>query len=71
MAILENSGQRWSTARINSSSVYYLASQEITKRLKKYGFDNTQVFGSNWGEPLFVKEFDEAQSHWINIVAKR
>ena len=71
MAILENSGQRWSTASINSSSVYYLASQEITKRLKKYGFDDIQVFGSNWGEPLFVKEFDEVQSHWVNIVAKR
>ncbi|MBI4136756.1 methyltransferase domain-containing protein, partial [Candidatus Roizmanbacteria bacterium] len=71
MAILENNGRRWATATINSLPVYNLAYHDVEKELKKLGFSSIQVFGSGWGEPLFVKPYDESQSHWVNIVAVR
>jgi len=70
-AILIYNGKRWSQSHINSTPVVHITEQIVRKILEKNGFRNIQVYGSEFGEPLFKKKFDKEKHDWVNIVATR
>lgn len=74
-AILNSSGKVWKTSGVRNTLVSYVTKANIRKALEKNGFAQISFYGGsfdgkNW-DYLFRKPFDEMQSDWLNVIAKR
>lgn len=74
-AILTGDRKRWKSAGVRNTLMAYIIKENIKKTLEKNGFSKVSFFGGsfdgrNW-DYLFRKPFDELQSDWLNVIAKR
>ena len=71
MSIMLYRLRRWHQKAINSTPIVYLNSEKIKTLLKKSGFSNVEIYGSNYEQPLFNKKFDPKLHDWMNVVAQK
>jgi CBS domain-containing protein/ubiquinone/menaquinone biosynthesis C-methylase UbiE len=74
-AVLSSSGGRWKCSGVRNSLMAYVTREGLKDALLKNGFAKIEFYGSsfdgrNW-DYLFRKPFDELQSDWLTVVAKR
>jgi len=74
-AILASSGERWKSSGVRNSLMAYVTKEDLKKTLSKNGFTKVEFYGSsfdgrNW-DYLFRKPFEELQSDWLTVIAKR
>lgn len=69
MAILEYKRSRWGLVGINSTPIAYIRDEDIRKELKSLSFKFIDVYGSQFGKPLFDEAFDPDVHDWLTIVA--
>ncbi len=74
-AILISSRGRWKSSGIRNSLMAYVTKEDLKEELLKNGFTKVEFFGSsfdgrNW-DYLFRKPFDELQSDWLTVIAKK
>lgn len=74
-AILSSSGNRWKSSGVRNSLMAYASKRSLKEALSKNGFSKIEFYGSsfdgkNW-DYLFRKPFEELQSDWLTIIAKR
>jgi glycine/sarcosine N-methyltransferase len=74
-AILSSSGGRWKSSGVRNSLMAYVVKQDLLENLFKNGFTKVEFYGSsfdgkNW-DYLFRKPFNELQSDWLTVIARR
>jgi len=74
-AILVSSGERWKSSGVRNSLLAYVVKEDLKETLSKNGFTKIEFYGSsfdgrNW-DYLFRKPFEELQSDWLTVIAKR
>jgi len=74
-AVMVSSGGRWKSSGIRNSLMAYVTKEDLKEVLSKNGFTKIEFYGSsfdgkNW-DYLFRKPFDELQSDWLTVIAKR
>lgn len=70
-AVFEFEDNRWFFRGVNSKPIVAIGREEITKRLKKIGFNKINFYGSSFYGPLFKEPFKPLESDWLNVIAKR
>ncbi len=70
-ATMNYTGKKWIFRQISSTPVMELDKKTLTEMLKKHGFKDLTFYGGMFYDSLFDKEFDEQQSDWLNVIAKR
>lgn len=61
----------WVFSSINSTSIQEITKSELEKALNELGFSHVSFYGSNFDGPLFREPFNELESDWLNVIAKR
>ena len=74
-SVLVSSGGRWKSSGVRNSLMAYVTKEGLKEILLKNGFTKIEFYGSsfdgrNW-DYLFRKPFEELQSDWFNVIAKR
>lgn len=74
-AILVSGGRRWKSSGVRNSLMAYVTKESLKKALHKNGFDRVEFYGSlfdgkNW-DYLFRRPFEELQSDWLTVIAKK
>lgn len=74
-AVLSSSGGRWKTSGVRNSLMAYVTKENLKKVLSRNGFTRVEFYGSSFDgrswDYLFRKPFDELQSDWLTVIAKR
>ncbi|MDP2586013.1 MAG: CBS domain-containing protein [Candidatus Levybacteria bacterium] len=74
-AILSSNGKRWKSSGVRNSLMAYVSKENLKGVLHKNGFTKVEFYGSsfdgkNWDYP-FRKPFDELQSDWLTVIARK
>jgi glycine/sarcosine N-methyltransferase len=74
-AILSSSGGRWRSSGVRNSLMAYVIKKDLKETIAKNGFTKVEFYGGsfdgkNW-DYLFRKPFEELQSDWLTVIAKR
>jgi glycine/sarcosine N-methyltransferase len=74
-SILVSSGGRWKSSGVRNSLLAYVTREGLKGTLIKNGFTKIEFYGSsfdgrNW-DYLFRKPFDELQSDWLTVIARK
>lgn len=69
MAILEYKRERWGVVGVNSTPIAHIRSEDIQKELKSLSFKFIDVYGSQFGKPLFDEAYNPEVHDWMNIIA--
>lgn len=74
-AVLVSNGGRWKSSGVRNSLMAYVTRHELKKTLSQNGFTRIEFYGSsfdgkNW-DYLFRKPFDELQSDWLTVIARK
>ena len=74
-AILVSSGGRWKSSGVRNSLMAYVTKESLKDELSRNGFTKIEFHGSlfdgrNW-DYLFRKPFEELQSDWLTVIARR
>ncbi len=68
--IFEFDGEKWTEKGIHTKRVIETTRESLERALKKLGFSKIAFYGSN-SYDLFKGKFDNSESIWLNVVAKR
>jgi|WetSurMetagenome_2_1015567.scaffolds.fasta_scaffold03406_8 glycine/sarcosine N-methyltransferase len=73
--VLVSTGGRWKSSGVRNSQMAYVTKEDLKETLNRNGFSKVEFYGSsfdgrNW-DYLFRKPFDELQSDWLTVIAKR
>ena len=74
-AVLVSSGGRWKSSGVRNSLMAYITKESLKETLSKNGFTKIGFYGSsfdgkNW-DYLFRKPFEELQSDWLTVIARK
>jgi len=74
-AILVSGGGRWKSSGVRNSLMAYVTKEGLKEILSKNGFNKIEFYGSafdgrNW-DYLFRKPFEELQSDWLTVIARK
>lgn len=74
-AVLVSGGGRWKSSGVRNSLMAYVTKEGLKEALSKNGFTKIEFYGSsfdgkNW-DYLFRKPFEELQSDWLTVIARR
>lgn len=71
-AIFSSSGEeKWTFIGVNSTPILDIRKAKLEKLLKSIGFLNVSFYGSSFYGSHFKDPFKQAESNWMNVVAKR
>jgi ubiquinone/menaquinone biosynthesis C-methylase UbiE len=74
-AILVSNGERWKSSGVRNTLMAYVTKENLKEALLKSGFKNIEFYGSSFDgrhwDYLFRKPFEELQSDWLTIIARR
>ena len=71
VCVLRNSGGAWEQDSVSSTPLAYLTEESLVELLKKNGFRNVKVYGSQYFDEPFKNAYDKDLHDWINVVATR
>jgi len=74
-AILVSNGERWKSSGVRNTLMAYVTKENLKEILLKNGFKNLEFYGSSFDgrhwDYLFRKPFEELQSDWLTVIAKK
>lgn len=74
-AILASGGKRWKSSGVRNSLMAYVTKESLKEALSENGFTKVEFYGSSFDgkhwDYLFRKPFDELQSDWLTVIARR
>lgn len=70
-AVFSLTGRKWTFRGIRSTPVVPIEQKELLERLKRLGFSKFSFYGSSIYQPIFKYPFDQLQSDWLTVIAKR
>jgi len=74
-SVLVSIGGRWRSSGVRNSQLAYVTKESLKEALRKNGFTKNEFYGSSFDgrswDYLFRKPFDELQSDWLTVIARK